>query len=197
MKQPPKPVSIEVDPDVAKRADEAYELEIEAEVARRIKGDSERMDPKTEAALAAAQTDAKNAAARADAAETAAKDSKARADALESRLKKQEDDAKARADSEAQVLATQTLGRARVIASAKGFRGDAAETEAKRLAGLGSAAVDEIARSMPAPRADDMLLATVGAPRADQAPGPVSAHRGGDGRLTFTVTDHKLTTKGA
>lgn len=163
MAGPKAPVTVTVDADVAKRADEAYEQEIEAEVQKRIDQETHhKMDAAEKAALDAAQKQAVDAHKRADALETKLKEAETRADqdrkVLADKFDALAKTLQARADAERAVADSALAEKATLIAEARGFKGDAVATEAKRIASLGDAAVTELLKATPAPAGDALLL---------------------------------------
>lgn len=190
MADSPKPRIVTLDPEAAKRADEALGQMLEAEVKRRIDQEHQaNMDAaQMQAAIVAAEKKAADSTARADAAEAAAKSASARVDSFLAEQKAKADAAQAVADAE-------TLRRATFLAEHKGAKGDALASEAKRLAALGRAAVDELLLSTPAPQADPLMLG-IGGPSAPSGPQKVltSARSTKNGPIvTYTLNDPALT----
>lgn len=195
MADTPKPRTVTIDPEAAKRADEALDAEVDAEVKRRI--DQERktsMDTaQMQAAIQAAEKKAADSHARADAAEQATKDAIARVDSFLS-------EQKVKADAEKAVSDAETLRRARFLAEHRGVKADALDAEAKRIAGLGRAAVDELLLNTPAPQADPLMVSVGGgAPPTGTQKVMVSSRQTKAGPIvSYTLNDPALTvpTKG-
>lgn len=141
--------TVEVDDAEVEAANKRLEADLDREVQERLAKHKEQptMDPAAKARLEQAEKDAKTAADQ-------AADLKKRLEALESCKNDQDKAANKRLEDEGK----ETLRRAKLIAEAT-VPTERVESEAARLAAMGPAAVDEIARRTPAPSADPLLRA--------------------------------------
>lgn len=147
--------TVEVSQEAAAKAAAAYEAEVEAELAKRVEAERSKtaMDAAAKTALEAAQKEAL------DARKAVEEETKART-ALEARLKSLEDNRKSQDDAATarkSAEEAETLRLATVLAKNRVAK-DRVEAEAKRLAALGRASVEEIMRATPAPTSDPLIL---------------------------------------
>lgn len=179
--------TIQVDDAEIAAAEARLSKQVDEEVRQRLEGTT--MDADTKARLEAADKKASDAATEAAALKT-------RLEALEKCAAEQKPQAEAlkqRLEAEAKAQDAETLRLATALAEHRGVPVDRREAEAKRLAGLGHAAVVEILRATPAPRADPSRLTQrrEAAPRAvEHVVRRLESHPDGSGETqVLTVQD--------